>query len=225
MFKKELIENIMLKQKIRADNINTLVLLIGYLILTMFLKLIFFMSIIVYPMVVLLIFGIFKIREGLVKKPREPSIKALIFLYGIVCILFGYFMLSVIFTQPNVGLSEAIYLFAFVVIIFGIAGIVKGIVIKEYLSKYRNINIIIGIITVIFAFNAFIFGETGFLFHVIILILTLFLNFIFRAVMYLSEYGLSLKKIRNLKVMFYIINDYNELEIIRRLGQSKIAKN
>ena len=166
-----------------------------------------------------------KIREGLAKKPIEKSIKVLILLYGVFCLIFGFFILSVIFIQPNVGFSEALYLFTFVVVIIGIAGIVKGIVIKEFMLRFRNLNIIIGNITVFFALLALIFSEVGFIFHVFTLIILLFLNFIIRAGMYLGEYGLSLKKIRNLKVMFYIFNDYTEPEIIRKIVLSKIARN
>ncbi len=216
------IEDAMYKQKLLANNINTGVLFIGVLSLGLFLRITFIMSFIFYPMFSLLIYGTLKIRKGLSKKLNELSLKILNILFGIGCILFGLWFLIFLFSFPNADLNQMIYLIAFPVIIVGIAGIVKGIIIKEYPLKYRAMNIYIGIITVIMTIINFVLAENFFIFHISSLTITILLNIISRAAMYLSQYKLSLK-LANLRYFFYIINDYPEYEIFRRITLRRIA--
>ncbi|MFX1590029.1 MAG: DUF308 domain-containing protein, partial [Promethearchaeota archaeon] len=183
----------------------------------------FVMSIMIYPMFSLLFYGILKIRKGFNKKLNETALKILNILFGIVCILFGLFFIIFIFSYPNIGLNQIIYLLAFPVIIVGIVGIVKGIIIKEYQYKYRVMNIYVGIITVIITLIHFIFAEYFFIFHISSLTITILINIISRAAMYLSQYKLSLK-LTNLRYFFYIINDYPEIEIFRRIMLRRLAK-
>ncbi|MFX1493270.1 MAG: hypothetical protein ACFFBZ_03205 [Promethearchaeota archaeon] len=217
------IEDTMYKQKLLANNINTAVLFIGVLFLGLFLRLILVMSFIFYPMFSLLIYGTLKIRKGFTKKLNELSLKILNILFGIGCILFGIFFLIFLFSFPNVNLNQLIYLIAFPVIIVGIAGIVKGLIIKEYLFKYRAMNIYVGIITVIISIISFVLAENFFIFHISSLTMTIFLNIISRAAMYLSQFKLSLK-LANLRYFFYIINDYSEYEIFRRITLRNLAQ-
>ncbi|MFX1268935.1 MAG: hypothetical protein ACFFAK_13325, partial [Promethearchaeota archaeon] len=84
-----MIENRMERQKRQADGINLVILLIGVLIIPLFLKLTFIMSIIMYPMCSLLIYGILKIRKGFTKNLNNVPLKVLNILFGIGCILFG----------------------------------------------------------------------------------------------------------------------------------------
>ncbi len=215
-------ENIMDRQKKQADGINLVILIIGILILPLFLKLTFIMSIIIYPMFSLLIYGILKIHKGFSKKLNDMALKVLNVLFGIGCILFGLFLIIFIFSFPNADLNQMIYLIAFPVIITGIAGIVKGYIIKEYPYKYRAMNIYVGIITVIVTIINFALAENFFIFHISSLSITILLNIISRAAMYLSQYKLSLK-LRNLRYFFYIINDYPEYEIFRRITLRNLA--
>lgn len=217
------IENLLAKQKRIADEISLAILIIGVLCFGMFLHLAFVMSIMIYPMFSLLIYGILKIRKGFNKKLNETSLKILNVLFGIVCILFGLLLIIFIFSYPNVGLNQIIYLLAFPVIIVGIAGIVKGIIIKEYLYKYRALNIYVGIITVIITIISFILAANFFIFHISSLTITIILNIISRAAMYLSQYKLSFK-LTNLRYFVYIINDYPEFEISRRIMLRRLAK-
>lgn len=216
------IEDAMYKQKLLANNINTAILFIGVLTLALFLRITFIMSFIFYPMCSLLIYGTLKIRKGFTKKLNELSLKILNILFGIGCILFGIFFLIFLFSYPNVDLNQIIYLIAFPVIIVGIAGIVKGIIIREYPSKYRIMNISVGVITVIITIIHFILAENFFIFHISSLTITIFFNIISRAAMYLSQYKLSLK-FTNLRYFFYIINDYPEYEIFRRITLRRMA--
>ncbi len=216
------IEDAMYKQKLLANNINTAILFIGVFTLALFLRITFIMSFIFYPMCSLLIYGTLKIRKGFTKKLNELSLKVLNILFGIGCILFGIFFLIFLFSYPNVDLNQIIYLIAFPVVIVGIAGIVKGIIIKEYPYKYRIMNISVGVITVIITIFHFILAENFFIFHISSLTITIFFNIISRAAMYLSQYKLSLK-FTNLRYFFYIINDYPEYEIFRRITLRRMA--
>lgn len=217
------IENLMLRQKMLADNINVVIIFVGVLILGLFLQLILVMSIIIYPMCSLLYYGSLKIKKGFTKKVKEKSLKILNIIFGIGCILFGVFFLLFIFSYPNVGLKELINLFAFPVILIGIAGIVKGIIIREYPIKYRVLNIYIGLFTVIIAIIAFVLLENGFIYHIFSLTIAILLNCFSRAAMYLSEYKLSLR-LRNLRFFIYIINEYSESEIVRKIMLRNLIK-
>ncbi|MFW9946441.1 MAG: hypothetical protein ACFFDX_06380 [Candidatus Odinarchaeota archaeon] len=217
-------ENIIDRQKRQADAINLVILIAGVLILPLFLKLTFIMSIIIYPMFSLLIYGTLKIQKGFSKKLNNVPIKVLNVLFGIGCILFGLFLIIFIFSFPNADLYQIINLLAFPVIIIGLSGMVKGIIIREYPYKYRAMNIYIGIITVIIAIIAFILTGIGFIFHIFSLAITILLNIISRAAMYLSQFKLSLK-FRNLRYFIYIINDYPEFEILRRIMLRRLMKN
>ncbi|MFX0020298.1 MAG: hypothetical protein ACFFAK_14725 [Promethearchaeota archaeon] len=216
------IEDTMYKQKLLANNINTGVLFIGVLSLGLFLRITFIMSFIFYPMFSLLIYGTLKIRKGLSKKINELSLKILNILFGIGCILFGVWFLIFLFSYPSVDLNQMIYLIAFPTMIVGTAGIVKGFIIKEYPFKYRAMNIYVGIITVIMTIFNFILAENFFIYHISSLTIIILLNIISRAAMYLSQYKLSLK-FTNLRYFFYIINDYPEYEIFRRITLRNLA--
>jgi len=216
------IEDAMYKQKLLANNINTGVLFIGVLSLGLFLRITFIMSFIFYPMFSLLIYGTLKIHKGFTKKLNELSLKILNILFGIGCILFGLWFLIFLFSFPNADLNQMIYLIAFPAMIVGIAGIVKGYIIKEYPYKYRAMNIYVGIITVIMTIITFVLAENFFIFHISSLTITILLNIISRAAMYLSQYKLSLK-LTNLRYFFYIINDYPEYEIFRRITLRNLA--
>ncbi|MFX1493269.1 MAG: hypothetical protein ACFFBZ_03200 [Promethearchaeota archaeon] len=216
-------ENIIDRQKRQADAINLVILIAGVLILPLFLKLTFIMSIIIYPMFSLLIYGTLKIQKGFSKKLKNVPIKVLNVLFGIGCILFGLFLIIFIFSFPNADLYQIINLLAFPVIIIGLSGMVKGIIIREYPYKYRTMNIYIGIITVIIAIIAFILTGIGFIFHIFSLAIAILLNIISRAAMYLSQFKLSLK-FRNLRYFIYIINDYPEFEILRKIMLRRLMK-
>jgi len=132
-------------------------------------------------------------------------------------------MLSLVIFRPIVWPSGIVVLLAYPLIITGFAGVIKGIFIKAYTLQYRIINIYLGIITTIFSFAAITFSEfwtSGFL---ITLTSLLILNIIFRSALYLSEFGLSLKRLENFKVLYLIIDGYY-LEYIKSDAESDDSK-
>jgi len=101
-----------------------------------------------------------------------------------------------------------IILITFPMIIVACAGIIKGFIIKIYSLKQRKMNIIIGFITFIINLLVLFNFLNNFLFNIVALSLTLLINIFSRAALYLSEFGLSIMHIKNLKLFLYIISDY-----------------
>ncbi|MFX1353602.1 MAG: hypothetical protein ACFFGP_06560 [Promethearchaeota archaeon] len=213
----------MLKQKIRADNVMSIILIINFFILAIFLKLVALMSIIVYPIITLFFYGIYKIGKGLFKKLREKALNALQIILGVAFTAFSFYVLLIIFSRPNVGIAEVIYLMSFPLLLVGIAGTIKGLIIKEYPFRYRLMNIIAGTFTIILTIMAFASAEYFYLFYIVAFSISLLINIIFRAIMYLSEYELSLR-LRNFKYFFYILGDYSQYDINRMIELRKLAK-
>ncbi len=200
------------KDKVRADSYILGILVVFYLVFLLVFKIEAIFNFIAYPLVALLIQGILKIISGLNKRNRERGNNFTQILLGIIYIIFSSWFLRYLISFPNITLQTLINLIAFPMIIVGIAGIIKSIIIKIYSLKYRIINIIIGGITIAICMMAFasplIFPESFFLFHIIVFLIILILNILGRAALYLSEFGLSLVSFRNFKIFFYIISDY-----------------
>ena len=106
--------------------------------------------------------------------------------------------------------------------IVAFAGIIKGSIIDIYSLRHRTMNIIIGFVTLIFSLIGFFNLVNNFLFNIIALSLTLLVNIISRAALYLSEFGLSLVQIKNFKLFLYIISDY--LIHVDRKGNILLSK-
>jgi len=92
--------------------------------------------------------------------------------------------------------------------IVGVAGITKGILIDIYSKKYRVVNILVGVVTLIISVMAFASAEENYIINILALSIILIINILCRAALYLSEFGLSLIHIKNFKLFFYIISDY-----------------
>lgn len=200
------------KNKIRADNYITGFILIFFLVFAVFFRLEWIMSVIVYPFVALFFFGLIKIINGANKRNRGDEKKLNRILLGSLSIIFSVLFLYFILNQPDVRPQNIIVLIAYPMLIVGIAGIVKGSLINIYSLKYRIINIIIGITTIIICFIAFTFPflTPSYLnwIHFVTLSIALLFNVLGRAALYLSEFGLSLTHFRNFILFLYIISDY-----------------
>jgi len=200
------------KDKIRADNYISVVIIVSLLYFVLFFRLEALMLVLVYPLVALFFYGIIKIINGSNKRNRGNDRNLNRILFGVLSIIFAVLILMYILRQPNVTVQTIINLTAFPLMIVGIAGIVKGSVIKIYSIKYCIVNIIIGIMTIVVCILAFlspvIIPQDFILIHTISLSITLLVNILGRAALYLSEFGLSLLYIRNFILFFYIISDY-----------------
>ncbi len=203
-----LLEEIIDKNKIKADDYISILMIGSYLLFALFFRLEAFISIIIYPFASLGIYGVLKIINALNKRNNAGRVKGNKILSGTIYIILSFLFSTFILLQPNITSHIIISLISFPLMIVGCAGIIKGMLIDIYLVKYRVISILLGLITIIVCFIAFSSVVNGFLFNMIMLSITFFMNVLSRAALYLSEYGLSLLHIKNIKLFFYIISDY-----------------
>jgi hypothetical protein len=196
------------QKKVRVDDIVSVMLIISILLLALVFRVVAIISVIVYPMICLIIHGFSKINKGLKKGSQDYNSKAMSIIFGSLGISFSIFILMIIFLSSNITPGIILSLLAFPLVITGFAGICKGIMIKEYSEKLRTLNILTGIMTMFFSIFALFTSESFVIFHFITLLSCLALNFFLRSALYLSEFGLSVRRLENFKVIFLIINGY-----------------
>lgn len=214
------------KKKLLVDDIIAVVLIITLMLLVLGFRLFLLMSLIVYPMASLLIFGFSGIYQGIFSKKLKSISKVLNFILGISYILFAIFMFSLLFTPSRIPIIYIIYFLSIPMILIGIGGFLKGLMIDVYSPSLRILNMIIGVITIILTISAILYIETSFVFHFFSLIIALGLNCILRSELYLSEFGLSLFSakrgsntlppkdtylecvIKNLKLVFILMDSF-----------------
>ena len=201
------IRTTMNKQKLMVDDIITVVLIVILFLLALGFRIFLLMSLIVYPIASLLIYGIGGTYKGIFNKKMKSIKKVINFILGIVYILFAIFMLTLLFTPPRIPINYVIYFLFIPIFLIGIGGVLKGLLVDVYSPLLRFLNALIGAITVIFAIIALIYAETSFTFHLVTLLTTLTLNGILRSALYLSEYELSLKSFRNLRLVWFLMDN------------------
>lgn len=195
------------KEKLKCDDIISITLLGSIVFLFFFFRLILFMSFVIYPISSLFLYGIFKIYRSLAKKERSLFIKIFDFIFGVGSILFSSFFLLMIFSYPHVTIDYIVYFLSIPLFFIGFAAILKGSIVQVYSDFYRNMNIVIGITTIVSTFISILIAKEYFILSLIILLGLLTLNGILRAGLYLSEYGLSVWKLNNIKFVFYIMDN------------------
>jgi hypothetical protein len=200
------------KKKVRADDYISYFLVFSYIMLILFYKLEWIMSIIVYPFTALFFYGIISFIKGVNKRNRGDRKNAIRVIFGIGSVLFSFLFLVFILTQINVSNQNILNLFAFPILIVGFAGIIKGKMIKKYSIGYRVLNIIVGVFTMLICLfiiiSSYFFTQDFFTIYLISLFILTLVNVLCRAALYLSEFGLSLIHLRNFRLFFYIISDY-----------------
>jgi hypothetical protein len=201
------ISDLVNKEKLRCDNIISIVLLGFILVLFVFFRLIVFVSLMVFPIFALLLNGIYYVYKGLVKKDRTLTFKVLRVILGIGYIAFSTLILSIVFSYPHITLSYIIYFISIPAFLIGFAAILKGFIVDVYSSLYRKLNILIGFLTCGITFLALFYAESFFIIMFISLISLLTLNGILRSGLYLSEYGLSIRNLKNIRLVFYIMDN------------------
>jgi len=219
---KNLHEDILFRQRMRADDIMFIIFAISLMIETWALTLITIMSIIIYPAFSVLIYGVLKVRYGFKLKESKKSSKILTILVGLGSIVFTCFIFWLFFSEPSIGIEIVIYLIAYPIILIGLAGIVKGFIVREYDFKIRLVNIVIGFITVSMAITSYIFSEKFYFLYLISLLFILLLNSLVRSAMYLSDFNLSIKNLHNFRYVFYIMSDYPKFIILQKIEEDNL---
>ena len=209
------------KKKIKADDYISVLIAANYIAFALFYHLELLISIVVYPFVALAFYGVIKIINFLNKKnTKERSFVK--FLFGIVAIMVSILFLWFMLSQPNVTSQVIMKLIAFPLLVVGFAAIVKGVLIDIYSRKLRNVTIVVGIITILLCLSIFLNIFNNLIFSIVTLSIILIVNVITRAALYLSEFGLSIKRIKNFKIFLYIISDY--LIYIEKDGNLVLSK-
>jgi len=214
----------MYKQKTHTDDINSILLIVSYLALAFFLALIAIMSVVVYSVFFVLIYGFLKIRDCYVHKDFSKAFKITSFITGIGSFIFVGFIYWLIFGVKFIGFDIIIQLITYPVMLTGIFGLVKGVIISCYIFKFRLWNVSIAMITIIYAIFAFTFSNAYFLLHFLMLTIFVISNIIVRSAMYLSEYDLSIKNLKNFRIIFWIISDYPKFIIIDKISELNLRK-
>ena len=201
------IRDLVNKKKLRCDNIISVTLIISVVVLLVFFRLIMFASLMVYPICSLFLYGLYYVYRGLAKKDKTLRISVLKFIRGIVYLAFSTFMFLLIFSYSHITLSYIIYFLSLPVFFIGLAAILKGSIVEVYTPTYRKLNVSIGFLTISFTFLALYFVEGYFVLSLISLLVLLTLNGILRSGLYLSEYGLSIRNLKNIRLVFYIMDN------------------
>ena len=207
------ISDIVNKEKLRCDNIVSIALLGGIVVLFVFFRLIIFVSLMVFPIFALFLNGIFYAYKGLVKKDKILTARVLRVILGISYIAFSTFILLLIFSYPHITLGYFIYFISIPTFLIGFAAIIKGFIVRVYSPLYRKLNILIGFLTCGIPILASYYAESFFILALISLILLLSLNGILRSGLYLSEYGLSIRNLKNIRLVFYIMDNLHMVNL------------
>jgi len=199
---RELINN----DKIKCDNILSISLLLSLALMFIFFQFIVYISLMVYPFCSVFFFGIYHLYRGMFK---EKTTKRIIYklLQGVTYVIFSSFFLILIFSYPHITLNYVVIFLSIPLIFIGLAAIVKAILIDVYSSIYRRINILVGVGTIVITILVLNYMEVNFILSLTSLIALLIVNGLSRSGLYLSEYGLSLKNLKNLKYVFYIMDN------------------
>ena len=201
------IRDLVNKKKLRCDDIISVSLVISFVVLLVFFRLIMYVSMMVYPLCSLFIYGIYYVYKGLAKKDKTLRISVRKFIRGIVYLAFSTFMFLLIFSYPHITFSYIIYFLSFPVFFIGLAAILKGSIVEVYTPTYRKLNVLVGFLTISITFLALYYVEGYFVVSLIFLLVRLPLNGILRSGLYLSEYGLSIRNLNNIRFVFYIMDN------------------
>jgi len=204
------IRNGMNKRKLMVDNIIAVILIVILILLTLTFSLFLLMSLMVYPMASLILYGISGTYRGFFNKKMNNIKRVFYIILGIMYILFAIYILTLLFAPTRTPLNYVIYFLSLPIFLIGIGGILKGLIVNVYSPLLRVLNVLIGAITVLFTVIALSFAETGHIFHLFTLLITLTLNGILRAMLYLSEYGLSLNSFKNLKLVWFLMDNVQQ---------------
>jgi len=207
------IRDLVNKKKLRCDNIISATLVISFVLLLVFFRLIMFVSMMVYPIFSLFLYGMYYVYRGLVKKDKTLTISVLKLIRGIAYLALSTFMILLIFSYPHISLSYIIYFLSFPVFFIGLAAILKGSIVEVYTLTYRRLNVLVGFLTIGFTFLALYYVEGYFIFSLTSLLVLLTLNGILRSGLYLSEYGLSIRNLNNIKLVFYIMDNLQRVNL------------
>jgi len=214
------IQDLVNRDKLRCDNIISITLLISFLVLFLFFRFLLYLSLMVYPLFSCFLFGVYYVYRSFFKEEKTKN-KVYRFIQGAIYVTFSTLMLLLIFSYPHITLNYIVYFLAIPVSFIGFAAILKGSTVDVYSPIYRKFNIFIGMITIIITILDLYILDYYFLLSLMSLIILLILNGISRSALYLSEYGLSIRNLKNMKYVFFIMDNLVVLDL-QEYGAEKI---
>ena len=192
-------------EKIKCDKIIIISLIIGIVFLLISSPRLLILSFFVYPFSSLFLVGLYNVYRSFFTEIKTQT-KILRFIQAIIYLALSTFMLVILFSFSNITLNYIIYLLAIPIFFIGFAAIIKGLLVGVYSSTYRAFNIFIGVVTIIINVLTLYIADFFFSLSLISLISLLLLNAISRSCLYLSEFGLSILNLKNLKYVIYAMN-------------------
>lgn len=202
------------KGKLRCDNIISITLIIGLIFLLLFFRILTYMSLMIFPFFSLFLHGTVYIYR-VAKKKKYKTVKTRVFrlILGIFYLGLSSFVIWLFFSFPEITFSYLVYFLSIFMVFIGLAAILKGFMVEVYSLFYRKANIIIGFATLIGIVLAIYFVDFYFILSFTSLIVLLALNGILRSGLYLSEYGLPLRNLKNIKYVFFIMDNFVVLNL------------
>ncbi len=164
--------------KSRFNSINSI---IGIVIISLSIIVLVFSNVVVLSLIILLsiavIFsGIGRIYNAFYNTLLNKFGKILKLVTGVIAVLIGFIVLILTLTVPGVSIILLISLIGYTFIIIGIARIFMGILMESYKKEYRIFLVMIGLITMVFAFMIILFPALGYFVLITYLSLTLMIN-------------------------------------------------
>jgi len=193
------------RRKLMVNNIVGVSIVIVIFAQLMFFRLIAIMSIVVYPMALLVPYGVYMVYKIIVDSKITLLAKIIKLAFTLAYTIFSMIFLNMLFSYPHITLRYIIYFLSIPTSIIGLAGFLKGLMIDVYSPLFRFLNFFVGMFTVFYSFIAIMYADYNFVIHLITLSTMLSLNGILRVALYLSEYGLKLNKMKSFRIAFYIM--------------------
>ena len=173
-----------MEEKSIFNSVNSV---IGIIIISLSIIVLIFANVVILSLMILLsiavIFsGIGRIYNAFYNTQLNKFGKILKLITGIIALLMGGLVLILTITVPSVSIILLISLIGYTFIIIGIARIFMGILMESYKKEYRIFLVMIGIITMIFAFTVVLFPALGYFVLITYISLTLMINGLTRIV-------------------------------------------
>ncbi len=192
------------KEKTRVTLIIVLLILSSVMLLVTSFLTYFIIMLSVYFTFYLIYLGFSILFGNIGRNKLHLFIRMAKILLSAILITFGVLILYLFIKSAVFTYKKIIVLMAYPIMMIGFCGIVKGSVVKVYMNKFRILNIVLGMITIIYCIYAIQFPNEMFAVHIILLCVLLFVNWILRLGLYLSEFELSLKSVKNIKIALFI---------------------
>jgi hypothetical protein len=206
------------RRKLMVNNIIGGALVIVIFAQLMFFRLLAIMSLAVYPLSIVIPYGVYMIFKYIIDPKSTVLGKIIKVVFTVTYVVISTLFLNLLFSYPHITTDYVVYFLAIPISLIGLAGFLKGLIVDVYSPLFRILNMLIGAVTFLYCSLAIIFPSYNFLLHLVLLLTYLGLNGLVRSALYLSEYGLTLNKVKSFRIVFYIMD--NDLTL-RRVEESQ----